>query len=121
MKNLKICWKQKPKPTEDRFSKDKLEISKKTKTTTKKKKKMEKGINKKDLIYEGKKINFQQFETIWVFGDNIFHVKINIVNADVKQSNLLNVILKFNDIDKTKIKSDKKKKKKHLYECSLWR
>ena len=63
MKNLKICRKQKPKPTEDRFSKDKLEISKKTKTTTKKKKKMEKGINKKDLIYEGKKNNFQQFET----------------------------------------------------------
>lgn len=78
---------------------------------------MEKRINKKDLIYEGKKKFFQQ--TIWVFGDNIFHVKINIVKADAKQSNLLNIILKFNDIDKTKIKSDKKKKKKHLYECSL--
>ena len=75
---------------------------------------MEKGINKKDLIYEGKKNNFQQFETIWAFGDNIFHVKINIAKADAKRSNLLNIILKFNDIDKTKIKSDKKKKKEIL-------
>ena len=52
---------------------------------------------------------FQQFETIRPFCDNIFHVKIKIVQADTKRSNLLNIILKFNSRDGTKIKSQKKR------------
>ena len=60
---------------------------------------------------------FQQFETIRSFCDNIFHVKIKIVEADTKQSNLRNIILKFNGRDGTKTKSDKKKR--YLSKCSL--
>ena len=56
-------------------------------------KKWEGKIKRKDLKYETKKYiyDFQQYETIRSFGDNIYDNKINIDEAEIDQSNLLKI------------------------------
>ena len=57
---------------------------------------MKEQINRYDLVYESRNCiyDFRKFRTIRSFGDSIFSGKITI--NEVKQSNLLNVILNFN-------------------------
>ena len=56
-------------------------------------KKLEEIIRRKDLKYETKKhmYDFQQYETIRSFGDNIYTGKINIDEAETDQSYLLKI------------------------------
>ena len=75
-------------------------------------KKLEEIIRRKDLKYETKKhmYDFQQYETIRSFGDNIYTGKINIDEAEMDQSNLLDNMVKFNNKSKPKTKEGKAKK-----------
>ena len=54
-----------------------------------------KKLKGKDLKYETKKYtyNFQQYETLRSFGDNIYFGKINIDEAEMDLSNLLKNIV----------------------------
>ena len=65
-------------------------------------KKWEEKINRKDLKYKTNKYlyDFQQFETLFnkrSFGDSIYTGKINIDEAGMDQSNLLEYIGKLNN------------------------
>ena len=53
--------------------------------------------------------DFQQFQTIRSFGDNICIGKVSISEADKKQSNLLTSILKLNNKARPRSKADKEK------------
>ena len=72
-----------------------------------------KKLIKEDLIYEANKyvFNFQHFKTMKYFIDCIFHVKIKIIEADTKQSNILRIILKFNGRNRSKARVDKMKRR----------
>ena len=83
-------------------------------------KKWEEKINRKDLIYRaGKYIyDFQQFETIRSFGDSIFIGKVNINEAEMDQTNLLENMVEFNDKSRSKKKKkEEKEKKKYFRKC----
>ena len=56
------------------------------------------------------KYDFTRFQTIRSFGVSIFTGKITIREADKKQSNILDVILKFNDKVRPTAKADKEKR-----------
>ena len=62
---------------------------------------------RKDLKYETNNHvhDFQQFETIRSFGDNIYIGKIRINEAEMDQSNLLKNIVEFSN--KTRPKKEK--------------
>ena len=65
---------------------------------------------------------FQQFETIRYFGDNIYAIKVNIDEAEMDQNNPLENIVKF--ITKTRPRLKKitgKKRYLRIRICSLWR
>ena len=70
----------------------------KTRNQIDKIKKWEEKFKRKDLKYETKKYiyNFQQYETIRFFGENIYTGKIiNIDEAEMDQKNLLKNIAEF--------------------------
>ena len=74
---------------------------------------MDEQINRNDLIYESSKyvFDFRLFQTIRSFGERIFSGKITISEAYKKQSNLLDVILKFDNKVRPKSKPCKEKKR----------
>ena len=59
-------------------------------------------IKRKDLKYETKKnvYDFQKFEAIRYFVNNICTGNININEAEIDQSNLLEIMVEFNDKSK---------------------
>ena len=59
----------------------------------------EEKIEREALKYKAKTYtcDFQQYETIRSFRDNIYTVKINIDEADMYQSNLLKNLVEFNN------------------------
>ena len=59
--------------------------------------------------------NFQQFETIRSFGDNIYTGKTNIHEAQMDQSNLLKNIVKFDYKSTPRSNKDKEEKKIHMH------
>ena len=63
------------------------------------------------MIYKSSKYinDFRKFWTIRSFRDSVFNGKITINEADKKQSNVLDVILNFNDKVRPRSKADKKK------------
>ena len=73
---------------------------------------MKEKINRNDLINELNKYiyDFRIFRTKRSFGDSVFAGKITISEADKKQSNLLEVILNFNNKVRQGSKADKEKK-----------
>ena len=79
-------------------------------------KKLEEIIKRKDLKYETKKhmYDFQQYETIKSFGDNIYTGKINIDEAEMDQSNLFKNIVEFNNKSRPRTTEGKDKKKRYL-------
>ena len=86
-------------------------------------KKREEKIKRKDLIYKTNKYeyDFQQYETIKSFDENIYTGKINIDEAEMDQSNLLENMVEFNEISRPKKKKIRKKRntfkiKNALYE-----
>ena len=66
-------------------------------------------IKRKDLKYKANKyrLDFQQFETIGYFGENIYNGKINIKEAKMKQVYLLKNILDFTNKSRSRSKKDK--------------
>ena len=62
-------------------------------------KKCEKKNKQKDLIYKENKCkyDFQQYETIRSFGESIYTGIINTDEAEMDQSNLLKILIEFND------------------------
>ena len=79
-------------------------------------KKWEEKIRRKDSVYKTNKYKYdsQQYDTIWSFGDNIYTEKIDIDNADIDQSSLLDGLNDFNDRVRPKNVEDKNKNKKYL-------
>ena len=77
-------------------------------------KKFEKKIKRKDLKFETNRyiFDFQQFETIRSFGDSIYNGKVNIKEAEIKQTNLLENIINFSN--KSRSKTNKQKDKKQI-------
>ena len=75
-------------------------------------KKWEEKIKRKDLKYKTKKCinDFQQFETIRLFCNNICTGKVDIDKAEINHTNLLENMVKFNDKSKPKTKKGKNKK-----------
>ena len=73
---------------------------------------MELKNRKKKLKYKTNKYlySFQQFEAIKSFVDSIYTGKINIEEAELDQSNLLENMVKFNNKSKPKTKEGKDKK-----------
>ena len=71
-----------------------------------------KKIKRKDLIYETKryKYGFQQYKPIKSFGQNIYTRKINLVEAEEDQSNLLNNLVEFNNKSRARAREGKDKK-----------
>ena len=53
---------------------------------------------------------FQQFETIRYFGDNIYAIKVNIDEAEMDQNNPLENIVKFITKTRPRLKEDNGKK-----------
>ena len=74
--------------------------------------KWEEKIKWKNFKYKTNKYlyDFQQFETIRSFGDCLYTGKINIDEAEMDQSNLLDNMVKFNNKSKPKTKEGKAKK-----------
>ena len=73
--------------------------------------KLENKMKRKDLKFETNRyiFDFQQFETIRSFGDCIYNGKINIKEAEMKQTDLLENIINFNKSrPRTKKEKDKK-------------
>ena len=64
------------------------------------------------MLYESSKYKceFRRFRIIRSFGDSIFTGNITISEANEKQSNLLDVILNFNNKFRPRSKADKDKK-----------
>ena len=75
-------------------------------------KKWEEKIKRKDFIYRANKCkyNFQQYETIKSFDESIYIGKINIDEAEIDQSNLLENMVEFNKKSRPRKKEDKEKK-----------
>ena len=75
-------------------------------------KKWEEKINRKGLKYKTNKYlnDFKQFEAIRSFGDSIYTGKINVDEAEMDQSNLLEYMVKFYNKSKPKTKEGKDKK-----------
>ena len=69
-------------------------------------------IERKDLIYKANKYkyDFQQYETIRSFGNNIYNGKFSIDEAEMDGTNLLEIMIKFNNKSKPKTKEGKDKK-----------
>ena len=67
---------------------------------------------RKDLIYKANKYkyDFQQYETIRSFGNNIYNGKFSIDEAEMDGTNLLEIMIKFNNKSKPKTKEGKDKK-----------
>ena len=82
-------------------------------------KKWEEQIRPKDLLYKinQNKYDFQQYETIRSFGNSIYNVKININEADIDQSSLLDSSKDFYDRSRPNTVESKNKKKKYLQKC----
>ena len=72
----------------------------------------EKNVDKEKLFYKKNKrtYNFKNFQTIRIFGEDIYEGEITFEEADEDQSNLANKIKDF--ISRTKPKNDKKKQEK---------
>ena len=79
-------------------------------------KKWEEKIRRKDLVSKTNKYKYdsQQYDTIWSFRDNVYTGKIDIDNADIDQSSLLDGLNDFNDRVRPKNVKNKNKKKKYL-------
>ena len=79
-------------------------------------KKWEEKIKRKDLIYKVNKYkyDFQQYETIRYFGESIYTGKINIDEAEMDQSNLLKILVVFNNKSRPRAIEGKDKKKSYL-------
>ena len=87
-------------------------------------KKWEEKMKRKDLKYKTNKYtyDFQQFETIRSFGDNICTCKIDIDESEMDQSNLLENIVELDKNSRPRSKEDKEKKRYFLKcICSLWK
>ena len=71
-------------------------------------------IKGKDLKYETNKhihvYDFQQFETIRSFGDNIYTGKFSIDKAKMDQSNLSEIMVEFNNKNRPKKRREWKKR-----------
>ena len=76
-------------------------------------KKWESKINQKDLKCETKNSlhDFQQYDTIRSFGDNICSAKISTDEAEMDQTNLLKIWKEFSKRFRPRIKRDRDKKK----------
>ena len=74
-------------------------------------KKLKNKIKPQDVKYETNKyvFDFQQFETISSFGDSICNFKINIIEAEMKQTNLLKIIINFSNKSRSRTKKEKDK------------
>ena len=74
-------------------------------------KKWEEKIKRKDFIYRANKCkhNFQQYWTIKSFDESIYIGKINIDEAEIDQSNLLENMVEFNKKSRPRKKEDKEK------------
>ena len=55
--------------------------------------------------------DFQQYKMIRGFGESIFTGKINIDEAEMDQSNLIENMVKFDNKSRSRSKEDKKKKR----------
>ena len=77
---------------------------------------MKRNIKGKDLKYKKNKylFVFEQFETIRSFGDSIYSDKINIDEAELDQTNLLENMVKFNNKSKPKTEEGKDKRTKYF-------
>ena len=71
-------------------------------------------LRQKDLQYERKKhiYDFQQYDNIRFFSDNIYTGKININKPEMDQSNLLKNWEEFSEKSKPRTKEGKNKRKK---------
>ena len=76
-------------------------------------KKWREKTKRKNLKHETKTYvyDFQQYETVRSFGDSICARKINIVEVEGDQNNLLNKMVEFNDRTRSILKERKDKKK----------
>ena len=79
---------------------------------------MGKKIKQKGLKYQTNKYtyDFKQFEKIRFFGDNIYTGKVNIDEAEMNQSNLLENVVKFNN--NSRPKSKEHREKRDIYEST---
>ena len=79
--------------------------------------KWEEKINRKDFKYKKNKYlyDFQQFESILCFFDSIIIGKINIDEAEMNQTNLLENIVKFDSKSKPQAR-DRKDKKRNTFD-----
>ena len=79
--------------------------------------KWEEKINRKDFKYKTNKYlyDFQQFESILCFFDSIIIGKINIDEAEMNQTNLLENIVKFDSKSKPQAR-DRKDKKRNTFD-----
>ena len=107
MKALKLEECQELKSIEGLFSKTMQ--SNEIKNETDEIKRIEKKINRKDLIYKAGKYKYdiQQYETIRSFAESIYTGKTNIDEGETDQTNLLKNILNFNNKSKAKVKEGK--------------
>ena len=71
-----------------------------------------KNLKKRFKIWNKKYIyDFQQYETIRTFGDNIYTAKINIYEAEMNQTNILKKIVDFNNKSRPRTIEGNDKKK----------
>ena len=54
--------------------------------------------------------DFQQYDTIRSFGDSMYNCKLNIIEAEEDQNNLLNNIVEFDNKSRPRSKEGKDKK-----------
>ena len=82
--------------------------------------KLKNGKRKLDLKYktENYTYDFQQYETIRSFGDNIYTGKINIDEAEIDQNNLLKNIVQFNKKSRLRT-TEGKDKKRNTFESAI--
>ena len=82
--------------------------------------KIEKNVDWEKLVYQaGKyKYDFRKFNTIRTFGEDIYNGKITLEEADEDQSDLTDEINEFTK--KTRLKSDKKKRKREIVKENLY-
>ena len=111
IKALKLEEKQKLESSERVFLKNMRDIDMKNKIDEIKKWE-EKIKQNKIYIYKTNKYtyDFQQYENIRLFGDSIYTGKINIDEADMDDSYLLENIVKFNNNNKSRPRSKEDKK-----------
>ena len=82
--------------------------------------KIEKNVDREKLVYDaGKyKYDFTKFNAIRTFGEDIYNGKITLEEADEDQSDLTDEINEFTK--KTRLKSDKKKRKREIVKENLY-